>query len=110
MQYLATGDNFIRLSYAFQVVPNTISLIVYETCEAIISRYMEEVIDCPTMPEGWKKMAKGFADQWNFYATIGAIDGKHIAMCALGNSWFYYYNYRGSTQLSSWQWSTLTTS
>lgn len=52
----------IKISYAFRVARNAFSLIVYETCEAIIEEYMEEVIDCPATPEEWKNVTKGFAD------------------------------------------------
>lgn len=95
LRYLATGDNYRTLSYGFRVAPNTISSIVYETCEAIIAEYLEEVIVCPTTPEGWKMVAQGFSDHWNFHNTVGAIDGKHIAMRPPGKSGSYYYNYKG---------------
>jgi len=95
LRYLATRDNYKTLAYGFRVAPNTISLVVYETCEAIIAEYLEEVLDCPTTPEGWKAVAQGFADRWNFHHTVGAIDGKHIAMRPPGKSGSYYYNYKG---------------
>ena len=94
LRYLATGDNFRSLAYGFRVAPNTISKIVFETCEAIISEYVEEVFDCPSTPEGWKAIAEGFSKRWNFHHTVGALDGKHIAIRPPGKSGSYYYNYK----------------
>ena len=56
---------------------------------------MQEVIQCPTTPEGWKAIAGGFADRWQFHHVIGALDGKHIAIQAPNNMGSLYYNYKG---------------
>ena len=93
--FLAMGESFKSMCLNFRVGPNTFSLVVKETCEAIIKEYMQEVIQCPTTPEGWKAVAVGLADRWQFHLAIGALDGNHIAIQAPNNMGLLYYNYKG---------------
>ena len=51
LRSLATGDSYTSLQCGFGAVRSTISLIVPETCEAIIQEYMNEVMRCPTPEE-----------------------------------------------------------
>lgn len=95
LRYLATGDSYRSLSYGFRVPHNTISGIVYETCEAIVAEYLDEVLVCPTTEDGWREVAQGFSSRWNFQHTIGAIDGKHVAIRAPNKSGSFYFNYKG---------------
>lgn len=76
LRYLVTGHSNLSLSCRLSVPPNTISGIVYETCEAIIAEYLNEVVVCPSTPEGWREVANGFSRRWKFHNTSGAIDGK----------------------------------
>ncbi len=64
--------------YSFRVASNTISLIAREVCAAIIDEFAAEVLDCLTSPQEWQKVADQFADHWQMYHAIGAIDGKHM--------------------------------
>lgn len=43
LRYLVSGDSMKSLSYTFRVGPNTISIIVFETCEAIWIALRNEV-------------------------------------------------------------------
>lgn len=95
LRYLATGDSYMSLQYNFRVSNNAISAIVPETCEAIIAELQEDVLTCPTTPDEWKKVSEGFATRWNFHNTVGAIDGKHIALHCPAKSGSLYYNYKG---------------
>ncbi|VDI11317.1 Hypothetical predicted protein [Mytilus galloprovincialis] len=45
LRYLATGDSYHSLMYLFRVPHNTISNLVVQVCEAIISEYAEDVIN-----------------------------------------------------------------
>lgn len=78
LRFLATGNTYRSIGYAFRVAHNTISKLVPETCRAIVAEYGDEVMQLPDTPEGWKEVASGFEERWKFPHTIGAIDGKHI--------------------------------
>ena len=94
LRYLATGNSYISFQYGFRVANDrpTIILIVPEVCEAIIQEHVNEVMPCPKTPEEWKKVAKEFSLRWNFHNTLGALDGKHIAITCPPNSGSLYYN------------------
>ena len=51
LRHLATWGSYKSLMYGFRVAHNTISLLVRDVCEAIITEYANEVISCPTTPE-----------------------------------------------------------
>jgi len=95
LRYLATGDSYKFLAYSFRVAFNTISIFIPEVCQVIIYEYSSEVLVCPNTPDGWKEVAFGFQNRWNFPHVIGAIDGKHTAIRKPMNSGSYYYNYKG---------------
>ena len=57
--------------------------------------FFSQVLPSPSTPEEWKEVAKGFQKRWNFPNTIGAIDGKHIAIRCPPNSGSIYHNYKG---------------
>ena len=80
LRFLATGDSYKSLEYNFRVAKNSICHIVPETCEAIIAELAPEVCCCPSTPAEWMSVSKGFSERWNFHNTIGALDGKHIAI------------------------------
>lgn len=94
LRFLATGETYKSLSYAFRVASNTISKLVPETCRAIVAEFGDEVMQLPTTPEGWKEIASGFAERWNFPHTVGAIDGKHIRITNPALGGFNYFNYK----------------
>ena len=94
LRFLATGNTYRTISYAFRVAPNTISKIVPETCRAIIAVYGDEVMKLPNTPEEWKTVAKGFEERWNFPHAIGAIDGKHVRIRNPIRAGSTYYNYK----------------
>ena len=95
LRHFATGDSYHSLSYAFRVPHNSISKFVREVSEAIIAEYEAEVVTVPTTQQGWRQIAEKSGTRWNFHHTIGAIDGKHIAIKAPRNSGTLYHNYKG---------------
>ncbi|MCM8858028.1 MAG: transposase family protein [Candidatus Thiodiazotropha sp.] len=95
LRYLASGDSYRSLMYGFRVADNTISMIVRDVCQAIIDEYAEEVIACHTTPHEWRQIAEQFGARWNFHHTVGALDGKHIAIRCPRNGGSLYYNYKG---------------
>ena len=95
LRYLASGDSYKSLEYSFRVSNNAISEIIPETCEAIIRELQPEVLTCPTTPEGWLEISKKFEERWNLSNTIGALDGKHLAIKCPRGAGSLYYNYKG---------------
>ncbi|XP_063875924.1 uncharacterized protein LOC135108951 [Scylla paramamosain] len=94
LRFLATGNSYKSLGFAFGVGPSTISLVVPETCRAIVAAYGDEVMQVPDTTKGWKEVARGFHERWNFPHTLGAIDGKHIRIKNPDFSGSHYHNYK----------------
>ena len=81
--------------FGFRVAHNTISVIVRQTCEAILAKYGDEVLQYPRTSDAWKQVAAEFFSRWNFHHTLGAIDDKHVAIRCPKNGGSLYYNYKG---------------
>lgn len=94
LRFLATGDSYKSLGYSFVVAPNTISLIVPETCRAITLAYADEVLRLPATEEEWQQVAQVFEQRWNFPHVIGAIDGKHIRIKNPRRSGSVFFNHK----------------
>ncbi|XP_022179309.1 uncharacterized protein LOC111039946 [Myzus persicae] len=94
LRYLVTGRSFEDLKFSSIISPTTISMIVIETCEAIVT-VLKDLIQLPQTPEAWKIVASDFNDKWNFGNCLGAIDGKHVDIKKPPNSGSMYYNYKG---------------
>ena len=50
----------------------------------------------PEMENQWKKIARGFEENWNFPHCIGGIDGKHVIIQAPEKSGSLFFNYKKS--------------
>ena len=57
LRYLASGDTFHGLSFAFRVAHNTISLFVSELLEAIVDEYGDEVVAVPDNADAWQELS-----------------------------------------------------
>ncbi|XP_053391958.1 putative nuclease HARBI1 [Mercenaria mercenaria] len=95
LRFLATGDSYHSLMYGFRVAHNTISGIVVEVCQAIIDVFEAQVIRTPTEPKEWLEVAEQFATRWQFPHTLGALDGKHIAIKKPNKAGSTFFNYKG---------------
>lgn len=95
LRYLATGEPYPSLQYGFRVARNTIVKFIPTICNAIADEYMGEVMKCPATVAEWDAVAEGFSNRWNFHHTIGAIDGKHVAIRCPPNQGSNYFNYKG---------------
>lgn len=93
LRFLATGDSYHSLSYAFRIGQSTISAIVPEVCKAL-SEELAHLITLPSTADGWKKIADAFLTRWQFPHTCGAIDGKHIEIKKPKKSGSLYFNYK----------------
>ncbi|XP_070188769.1 uncharacterized protein [Littorina saxatilis] len=95
---LASGNKYASLDEVRMegLVPhNTQSLVVRDVCQAIIDEYVDEMLVCPSTPEGWRAVADKFFQRWNFPNTCGALDGKHVACRCPPKSGSLYFNYKG---------------
>ena len=95
LRFLATGNSYHSLAFAFRVAHNTISLFVPAVCDAIVEEYSEEQFDTPTTEAAWQEVANKFGTRWNFPHCCGALDGKHVRIRKPRKSGSLYFNYKG---------------
>ena len=57
--------------------------------------YSDEVMHYPRTSAKWKAVATDFSSRWNFYHTLGAIDGKHVTIRCPKNGRSLYFNCKG---------------
>ncbi|XP_049513040.1 uncharacterized protein LOC125940654 [Dermacentor silvarum] len=75
---------------------STVSDIISETTQVIWETLKKRYVKCPTKPEEWRDIARGFEQRWNFPNCVGSIDGKHVTVEAPCNSGSENFNYKGS--------------
>ncbi|XP_041764475.1 uncharacterized protein LOC121589544 [Anopheles merus] len=93
LRYLATGDSYNTLEYAFRISAQAIGQFVLQVCDCLVE-VLREQVKLPTCSDEWKRIAQGFQDKWNFPHEIGAIDGKHVMIKSPPHSGTDYFNYR----------------
>ena len=54
-----------------------------------------EYLKCPTTPDEWKELEREFRIRWNVPHSLGALDGKHVALKKPKNTGALYHNYKG---------------
>ena len=95
LRHFASGHTYSSMTFSWRVPHNTISVVVREVCQAIIDEFLDELMTCPTTPQGWQEVADRFLQRWNFPHTCGAVDGKHLACRCPPDSGSTYFNYKG---------------
>ena len=84
LRHLATGASYLDLMYAFRVSHNMISLIVHDTCKAIVAEYLLEVLLCPINPDEGQPVTELVKFLWvNVGAEGGASDAQLFNNCQL---------------------------
>ena len=53
LRHLASCSKSVDMQYAWMVPQNTICLAVKEVCPAIVEEYKDELMTCPTTPDGY---------------------------------------------------------
>ena len=95
LRHLASGSKYADMKFGWRVPSNTISVFVREVCQAIVDKYLDEVMTPASTPEAWREIANQFMTKWNFPHCCGALDGKHVACRCPNSSGSTYYNYKG---------------
>ncbi|KAM4019359.1 uncharacterized protein ACNLHF_000061 [Anomaloglossus baeobatrachus] len=94
LRFLATGRSLQDLHFSAAVSRSLLSVIIPETCNAIV-RSLRSDNQFPKTVEAWNKIAKDFEQLWQFPNCGGALDGKHVRITQPRNSGSYFYNYKG---------------
>ena len=95
LRYLSAEMSQQTLSYNFRVGRTTVSNIVKEVCDAIYNVLSPLYMNAPSTQDEWKHIAEDFEELWDMPHTIGAIDGKHIAIDCPKNTGSLFHNYKG---------------
>lgn len=116
LRFLATGETYRSLMYAFRIAESTISLFIPEVCATIyealkddylkvkfcihilVSNYLNMLLllQTPTTAAEWLNIAQEFEKTWNIPNVIGALDGKHIVFRPSKSDGSIYYNYKNT--------------
>ncbi len=94
LRFLATGDSYRSLQFAFRVANNSICKLVREVLDAIVTEMADVYIKLPKNAEEWKKVAQSFQERWNMPHAIGALDGKHVRVKQPKDTGSKYFNYK----------------
>lgn len=92
-RYLATGSKFSTIAENFRIGKSTVSKIISEVCDCIWKVLQPLYMPVPNKDD-WYRIAKDFADLWQFKNCAGALDGKHVYINAPKNSGSSFFNYK----------------
>jgi hypothetical protein len=85
---------FRSLAFSYRISHNTISGIIYDTCDAIWECLVEKHVPFPTT-ELLEKSARDYEHVWNFPNCVASIDGKHVRIKCPKLSGSRYFSYKG---------------
>ncbi|XP_039284058.1 protein ALP1-like [Nilaparvata lugens] len=94
LRYLATGESYRSLAFAYRIHYSWISKAISKCLESIVKKFLHVVMPEPT-EEQFKKISADFERLWNYPMCCGAIDGKHIRIVCPPKSGSLYFNYKG---------------
>lgn len=92
-RYLATGESFRSLSFAFRISHSYISLIIKITLSAL-KKHLTPIFLPDITTVDFNVKASEFWTKWNFPNCILAIDGKHVRVRSPNNSGSLFFNYK----------------
>ncbi|XP_022160256.1 putative nuclease HARBI1, partial [Myzus persicae] len=93
IKFLSTGTPYRSLAFSFRMAHNTISGIIYETCNTIWNVFGQIHMPFPTK-DMFYQIAHDFETLWNFPNCIRCIDGKHIRIKCPKKTGSMFYNYK----------------
>lgn len=92
-RFLATGESYASLSFAFRISPSYISRIVKQVLK-LCGENLPDVLMPTPKKEHLIAKAKEFEEKWNFPNCIAAVDGKHVRIFCPGKSGSQFFNYK----------------
>lgn len=92
-RFMATGETFRSLAFAFRILHSYISTLVKETLLSMCKHLLPMFIPVPST-DVLKRNAEEFWQRWNFPNCYGAPDGKHIRIFASAKTGSLYSNYK----------------
>ena len=93
--FLSTGSGFRSVAWLFGISKSSVSIIVRETCDAIVNVLQRKFIKIPS-GEMLNQVIDGFEQKWGFPQCAGAIDGSHIPVTSPSEYRTDFYNRKGS--------------
>ncbi|XP_063910359.1 uncharacterized protein LOC135127718 [Zophobas morio] len=93
LRFLATGDSYGSLSFAFRISKTVVYRIIKETCEILWSTLQPLYLE-PHTNNTWKCISDRFFEKWNLPNCCGSLDGKHVVIQCPPESGSLYYNYK----------------
>ncbi|KAB0794318.1 hypothetical protein PPYR_11157 [Photinus pyralis] len=93
LRFLATGDSYPSLSFAFRIAPSTICNIIKEVC-IVLWQILSPLYLKPMNKEKWISIINDFYNIWQLPNCMGSIDGKHVRIHAPSHSGSLYVNYK----------------
>ena len=99
LRYLATGESFRSLEFTYRVSRRSISRIVMEVANTIITEMQKTYLKTPSNENEWIEISEKFFQRWNFPNVICAIDGKHIELEQPKQSGSHYRNCKGTDSI-----------
>ncbi|KAJ8687628.1 hypothetical protein QAD02_023422 [Eretmocerus hayati] len=94
IRWLATGDNFETLSALFRVSPSSVSNIINEVTLAIWA-CLKPLVFRKLNQEEWRKIARGFKNEWDYDHCVGAVDSKLVKIIPPPHCGSLVYDYKG---------------
>ena len=91
---LATTSEYRTVGHLFGVARNTVSVIVHETCIAIVETLLPVYIQFPS-GNGVREVMDGFKQTLGVPQCAGSIDGSHVPVTPPAMNPTDYYNRKG---------------
>lgn len=92
-RFLATGESFASLAFAYRISSCYISRIIKQVLQLLREKLMPIAMQTPTK-ESFKYIEKDFWEKWNIPNCIGSIDGKHVRIKSPHHSGSLFFNYK----------------
>lgn len=92
-RYLATGESFRSLSFAFRISHSYISTIVKHTLSTL-KKHLRPIFLPDLSTIDLNKKASEFWTKWNFPNCVLAIDGKHVRIRCPEKTGSLFFNYK----------------